>query len=116
MVPLTTTRRAFLQAGALCLGAMFVPPRSSGAPLLERRIPKTSEPVPAVGLGTWQVFDVARDAAGLTQARETLRVFVEQGGRVVDSSPMYGSSETVTGQLAEALGVQDKLFIATKVW
>jgi aryl-alcohol dehydrogenase-like predicted oxidoreductase len=69
-----------------------------------------------VGLGTWQVFDVAGDAGELGQARETLRVFVDGGGRVIDSSPMYGSSETVTGQLAAELGVGAKLFVATKVW
>lgn len=92
-------------------------PSSHAAPaLLQRRIPKTGESVPAVGLGTWQVFDVAGDPKQLAQARETLRIFVELGGRVIDSSPMYGSSESVTGQLAAELGVQSKLFLATKVW
>jgi aryl-alcohol dehydrogenase-like predicted oxidoreductase len=83
---------------------------------LARRIPKTGEEIPAIGLGTWQVFDVAGDATELAQAKETLRTFVSLGGRVVDSSPMYGSSESVTGQLAQGLGVQSKLFVATKVW
>jgi aryl-alcohol dehydrogenase-like predicted oxidoreductase len=72
--------------------------------------------LPVVGLGTWQVFDVAGDAAGLARAKETLRVLVELGGRVVDTSPMYGSAETVTGQLAADLGVAPRLFLATKVW
>src|SRR4029453_6244627 len=49
-------------------------------------------------------------------ARDTLRIFVERGGRVIDSSPMYGSSESGTGQLAAELGVQARLFVATKVW
>ena len=83
---------------------------------LARRIPKTGEAIPAVGLGTWQVFDVASDAKEKAQARETLKVFVELGGRVIDSSPMYGSSESVTGELATALGVKARLFVATKVW
>jgi diketogulonate reductase-like aldo/keto reductase len=83
---------------------------------LARRIPKTGEAIPAVGLGTWQVFDVASDAKEKAQAQETLKVFVELGGRVIDSSPMYGSSESVTGELATALGVKTKLFVATKVW
>jgi len=92
-------------------------PSSHAAPaLLERRIPKTGEHIPAVGLGTWQVFDVAGDAKELGQARETLKTFVHLGGRLVDSSPMYGSSESVTGQLAAELGLRSKLFIATKVW
>ncbi len=84
--------------------------------MIERRIPKTGESIPAIGQGTWQVFDVAGNAAEMAQAKETLKVFVEQGGRVIDSSPMYGSSESVTGQLAAELGVRAKLFVATKVW
>ncbi len=89
-------------------------PAASG--LLARRVPKTGEAIPAVGLGTWQVFDVASDAKEKAQAQETLKMFVELGGRVIDSSPMYGSSESVTGELAAALGVKAKLFVATKVW
>jgi aryl-alcohol dehydrogenase-like predicted oxidoreductase len=110
------TRRAFLKTGALGLGAMLIPAESSGGAVLERRIPKTGEWVPAIGLGTWQVFDVAGDPAGMAQARDTLKAFVGLNARVVDSSPMYGSSESVTGQLASELGVQGKLFVATKVW
>lgn len=83
---------------------------------LERPIPKTGERVPAVGLGTWQVFDVAGNPVEMAQARDTLRTFAERGGRVIDSSPMYGSSEAVTGQLAAELGLEGKLFVATKVW
>ncbi|MGB7541627.1 MAG: aldo/keto reductase [Burkholderiales bacterium] len=89
---------------------------SAANSLLARRVPKTGEEIPAVGLGTWQVFNVAGDAKEMAQARETLKVFIELGGRLVDSSPMYGSSESVTGQLAAELGVQAKLFVATKVW
>ncbi len=84
--------------------------------LLQRPIPKTGETIPAVGLGTWQGFDVAGNAAETTQAREALKTLVDQGGRVIDSSPMYGSAESVSGQLAEELGVKAKLFVATKVW
>ncbi len=91
-------------------------PSPAGSGLLERAIPSTGETLPAVGLGTWQVFDVAGDAAELAQAKETLRVMAEGGGRAVDSSPMYGSSETVTGRLAAELGLASKLFVATKVW
>ena len=93
-----------------------MPAESAGSEVLERPIPKTGERLPAVGLGTWQVFDVAGNTAEMAQARDTLRVFVERGGRVIDSSPMYGSSEAVTGQLAAELGVQARLFVATKVW
>ena len=110
------SRRAVLRAGALALGALAMPGNARGGELLERRIPRSNESIPAVGLGTWQVFDVAGDDLGLGQARDTLRAFADGGGRVVDSSPMYGSSESVTGQLAAELGVAPKLWVATKVW
>ena len=83
---------------------------------LQRRIPRSGELLTAMGLGTWQTFDVAGDAAGLTAVRETLRLFAVAGGRMVDSSPMYGSSEAVLGDTAGALELQSALFFATKVW
>jgi len=93
-----------------------MPPESFAAKdALARRIPKTGESIPAIGLGTWQVFDVAADATETAQARETLKTFVDLGGRVVDSSPMYGSSESVAGRLAAELGAKARLFVATKV-
>ena len=116
MIDPHVTRRALLKTAAAALGAVLMPLEAGGSGMLERRIPKTAEPVPAVGLGTWQVFDVAGDAAHMAQAKDTLATFVELGARVVDSSPMYGSSEAVTGQLASELGVRAKLFVATKVW
>ncbi len=84
--------------------------------VLKRPIPKSGETIPVIGLGTWQVFDVAGDTAELGAARATLQTFVERGGTVIDSSPMYGSSEAAVGDLATALGVRKRLFIATKVW
>jgi len=92
------------------------PEQTSATVPLSRRIPHTGESVPAIGLGTSQVFDVAGNAKESAQARETLQTFVNLGGRVVDSSPMYGSSESVTGRLAAEIGVGGKLFVATKVW
>ena len=84
--------------------------------LQTRPIPATGERVPVVGLGTWQVFDVAAGSAAFGEARATLKAFVAGGGRVVDSSPMYGRSETVLGDLIEGEKLRDKLFVATKVW
>ena len=83
---------------------------------LKRTIPHTGETLPAVGLGTYATFDVGSLAAERAPMREVLRLFVELGGRVVDSSSMYGSAETVIGDLAAALKLHDKLFLATKVW
>src|SRR2546428_13067156 len=112
------SRRNWLKlAAALAFGGRMPPGHAADSPTpLERTITKTGERIAAVGLGTWQVFDVAGNAAETAQARETLKTFVGLGGRVVDSSPMYGSSESVTGQLAAELDVQSKLFVATKVW
>ncbi len=93
-----------------------IPPVTAAAAPLKRPIPKTGELLHAVGLGTWQSFDVGGDAAGLAAAREVLARFVKAGGQMVDSSPMYGSSEAVVGELAAGLGVQKSLFLATKVW
>ena len=84
--------------------------------LIERTIPSTGERLPAIGVGTWQTFDVGPDAAARRALREVLGAFARAGGRVVDSSPMYGSSESVTGDLVAELGLAPNLFFATKVW
>ena len=84
--------------------------------LLQKPIPKTGEPLPVIGLGTWQTFDVGAAQSVRAPLKEVLRDFVRLGGKVIDSSPMYGKSEGVTGDLAAELGVQTKLFLATKVW
>lgn len=84
--------------------------------LIPRPVPSTGEPLPVIGIGTWQTFDVGAAAAARAPLREVLQVFAEAGARVVDSSPMYGSSESVAGDLIAALGLRERLFIATKVW
>ena len=84
--------------------------------MLVRPIPSTGETIPAVGLGTWQTFDVGGGASEREPLREVLRRFVAGGGRVIDSSPMYGNSESVVGDLAAETGVAEKLWLATKVW
>jgi diketogulonate reductase-like aldo/keto reductase len=106
------SRRAFLEVMAAAAAAGGA--GSAPAPLA-RAIPVSGETIPAVGLGTWQTFDVA-DAGARGPLRDVLRRFVELGGRVVDSSPMYGAAEAAVGELAVALGVRERLFVATKVW
>jgi diketogulonate reductase-like aldo/keto reductase len=81
---------------------------------MRRPIPGTSESLPVVGVGTWQTFDVSPE--GFPPLREVLSTLVSEGGTVIDSSPMYGKSEEVVGQLSEELRLNEKLFIATKVW
>ena len=84
--------------------------------LATRPIPRTGEHIPAVGLGSWQAFDVPREGPERAAAKETLRTLAELGGTVVDSSPMYGAAEEAVGALAAELGLAGKLFVATKVW
>ena len=95
--------------------AAEVPDRAMGS-VLERVIPASGERVPALGLGTWQTFDVGAGAGERAPLREVLRLFVEMGGTVIDSSPMYGRAEEVVGDLSASLGLGGSLFLATKVW
>jgi len=109
------TRRMALRL--LAVAAAAAPVRAARAePLLARRIPSSGEMLPALGLGTWRTFDVGAGAAERAPLKEVLGAFVALGGRVVDSSPMYGFAESVVGDLASELGVAETLFLATKVW
>jgi diketogulonate reductase-like aldo/keto reductase len=88
----------------------------SGPAIGTRQIPSSREAIPVIGLGTWQTFDVGPSATARQPLEEVLALFVKMGGRVVDSSPMYGSSEMVVGEIATKLGLHESLFLATKVW
>lgn len=127
------SRRDFLrEVAAVALGAGVAPllprfptspeprgpiPAAAASTMLTRPIPSSGERLPVMGLGTWQTFDPpAVNEASLAPLADVLRAFVDAGGTVVDSSPMYGKSEEVTGLLAERLRVNDRLFVATKVW
>jgi diketogulonate reductase-like aldo/keto reductase len=85
-------------------------------PIITLPIPSSGEQLPVIGLGTWQTFDVGASASARVPLREVLEAFASVGGRVIDSSPMYGNSELVAGDLISALGLRSKLFVATKVW
>ena len=116
-----SNRRRVLRvlAAAAGLAAVGSGGRSEGQPrpaMRTRTIAAGGEEVPVIGLGTWQTFDVGHGAAAREPLAAVLRAFVDSGGRVIDSSPMYGSSEEVVGDLAAALGVLPQLFVATKVW
>jgi len=84
--------------------------------MLTRPIPQSQEPLPVVGFGTWQTFDIGSDPSQLEQRRQVLAVLFEAGGKVIDSSPMYGRAETVVGQLLNEMQAHEKAFLATKVW
>ncbi|WP_045687355.1 aldo/keto reductase [Hymenobacter sp. AT01-02] len=83
--------------------------------MLTRLIPASQEALPAIGLGTWQTFDV-RGAGAYPPLRQTLETLQVAGGSVIDSSPMYGRAEEVVGELTAALPTRDAFFYATKVW
>jgi diketogulonate reductase-like aldo/keto reductase len=83
-----------------------------------RPIPKSAqdESLPVVGLGTWKAFDVGPSRAARAPLEAAVGELAASGGRVVDSSPMYGRAEEVVGEIVEKLGLRPKLFLATKVW
>lgn len=82
-----------------------------------RPIPSSGEPLPCVGLGTWQQFDIEPSAIkGRASLKKVLRQLIDLGGSVIDSSPMYGRAEQTVGALSADLGLTDKIFGATKVW
>lgn len=84
--------------------------------MITRAIPSSGEALPALGLGTWRTFDVPGDPAALAPLEEVLRRFFAAGGRVLDSSPMYGRSETTVGDLLRSGSWARQAFVATKVW
>ena len=109
-------RRALgLLAGVPAAHAMN-PAMSAPDPIITRPIPSTGERLPAIGLGTWQTFDVGDDTAARAPLREVLSAMTESGAKLIDSSPMYGSSESVVGDLVAELKLRPQLFLATKVW
>jgi diketogulonate reductase-like aldo/keto reductase len=122
------TRRGFLAslAGAAAAAALTPGPTvragsrgpaSAGpGPLLTRPIPSSGEKLPLVGLGSWITFNVGDDVAAQDSCAEVLRAFFEGGGRLIDSSPMYGSSQEVIGYGVRKLGHPPQLFAADKVW
>lgn len=109
------SRREILAAGlgsALLMGAGPAQKRA----ILTRPIPRTGEQIPVIGLGTWQTFNVGTDPKERAPLREVLKRFLEGGGRVIDSSPMYDRAELVVGDLLEELGQSHTPFLASKVW
>ena len=90
--------------------------KSESSRMLTRAIPSSGEKLPVIGLGTWRTFDVDLTPDNRRQLGDVLSFFLKLGGRVIDTSPMYGRAEEVIGDLATTLGIQQKLFLATKVW
>ena len=113
------SRRRFLQATAVasalspfagsCLAAAQSDP-------IKKKIPSSGEKLSVIGLGTSRTFDVSADAAVQSPLLEVMRAFFDNGGQLIDSSPMYGNAEAVTGALLQAVDNRAAVFSATKVW
>ena len=111
-------RTSLKMIGTTLLGSQFMPDLlvAPSKKMNTRTIPTSGEELLVVGLGTWRTFDVGNDADKRQQLKEVLKILVEKGGTVVDSSPMYGTSEEVVGDLSSLTNLQNELFLATKVW
>jgi diketogulonate reductase-like aldo/keto reductase len=88
----------------------------AAAAMITRPIPSSGEAMPVIGLGTSQTFDVGGDAASRQPLREVLRLMLDAGGKMIDTSPMYGRAEAATGDLVTEMDVRPRVFLATKVW
>lgn len=113
------SRRAVLRLLATA-GASAVVPAGIGAAqhagIVTRPVPSSGEPLPVIGLGTWVTFNVGDDAVAREECARVMAAFFAEGGRLIDSSPMYGSSQEVIGYGLARLGHPAALFAADKVW
>jgi diketogulonate reductase-like aldo/keto reductase len=116
--PARAPRRTALQAlAALAAGPLLPHAQAAGAaPPLSKPVPSSGEALPVVGLGSWITFNVGTDRAGREASYEVVRAFFEEGGRLIDSSPMYGSSQPVIGEALARLRHPAALYSAEKVW
>lgn len=115
---LSLRRRRILQSMLALGGGAALPLRAAAeaAAPLTRRIPSSGEAIPLVGLGSWITFNVGNDRAARAECAAVMREFFAAGGRVIDSSPMYGSAQDVIGDGLQQLGQPARLFAADKVW
>jgi aryl-alcohol dehydrogenase-like predicted oxidoreductase len=117
------SRAAFLRCLVGAAGVLAAPQRfgvvaaqAGEGRMLTRAIPSTGDALPVVGVGTWRGFDVGQNAEARARLTKVLAALFDAGGSVIDSSPMYGTSEEVTGDLLAAMQAQQRAFVATKVW
>lgn len=107
---------AFLAASAATALAGATSVRARQTDILGKPIPSSGEVIPVIGLGSWITFNVGRDRQALVACTEVMRAFFEAGGRMIDSSPMYGSSQATIGHGLEVLGRAGHVFATDKVW
>lgn len=111
-------RRTFLKGMGVTGLSVISPVHLFSMPseLIRRTIPSSQEKIPVIGMGSWLTFDAKGSSSRMANMKKVLQNFYQQGGRVIDSSPMYGSSEEVIGILARELGILDHLWVSTKIW
>jgi diketogulonate reductase-like aldo/keto reductase len=111
-------RRRQVLTGLAATGALALPlcAAAQQAEVLTKPIPTSGEAVPLVGLGSWITFNVGDDPTARDACAEVMAAFFAAGGRMIDSSPMYGSAQEVIGYGLEKLGHPPSLFSADKVW
>jgi len=111
-------RREFIKGG-IALGAALALPDldlfAQGMQLIQKKIPLSGESIPIIGLGTARRYEEIKTEAEKIPLRETIREFKELGGKVIDTSPSYGTAEAVVGEIVEGLKNRAGLFLATKV-
>jgi diketogulonate reductase-like aldo/keto reductase len=112
----TPTRRIVLKG---FIASAALPPTllsSSQASSAEPATPSTAYDLPSIGLGSWITFNVGQSTTGLARSRQVIELFVKNGGKLIDSSPMYGSSQETIGHALSNLKSGQKIFAADKVW
>jgi aryl-alcohol dehydrogenase-like predicted oxidoreductase len=116
---LMPSRRRLLALAAGLGAAAWLPAlgeeKTGASAMITRPIPKTGERLPVIGLGTYEVFNVDDHPAGRKACAEVLKTLVAGGGRVVDTAPSYATAERVVGDLLALTGLQNRVFLATKL-
>jgi diketogulonate reductase-like aldo/keto reductase len=111
-----TVIKGLVAASAACLSHLAAPPRAAAEGVLTKPIHSTGEKLPLVGLGSWITFNVGEDVKLRDNCAAVMEAFFDSGGRLIDCSPMYGSSQATIGYGLKKLGYPDGVFSAEKVW
>ena len=114
--PINHSRRKLLRSLAVSPFLWPAMSRAQQTRITTRTIPSSGESIPLVGLGSWITFNVGNDRVARDASAEVMRAFFQSGGRLIDSSPMYGSAQEVIGYGLKKLGTPKALFAADKVW